>query len=153
MARKAKSGGGRSTVQLDTTGRDLKRVSQSSEVKKFRNVNTIQGIAPLDLEKTMDTSSTMAENTSITKSCPNQTEDEVSESELLDKHSHAKTPKTGENWSKIVGERETSEGYDLTGKREEQVKGNVKITMDDIKDKIIYWKSAVICYVLGSNPT
>lgn len=54
--------------------------------------------------------------------------------------------------SKVVGEGESSEGYNLTGKREERVKGNVKITIDDIKDEIIYWKSAVICYTLGSNP-
>lgn len=105
------------------------------------------------MEKTIDASSTIAENTPITKFWADQTEDVVSESELLEKHSHEKTPKTWENWSKIVGEGETSEKYDLSGKREEQVKGNVKITMDDIKDKIIYWKSAVICYVLGSNPT
>lgn len=24
--------------------------------------------------------------------------------------------------------------------------------MEDIKDEIVYWKSIVICYVLGSNP-
>lgn len=28
----------------------------------------------------------------------------------------------------------------------------MKITMDDIKDEIIYWRSVVICYILGSNP-
>lgn len=94
----------------------------------------------------------MAESTPISKPWADQTEDEANELNLIEEHSHAKTPKTGKNWSKIVGNGESSEGYDLTEKRGKQVTGNVKITLDDIKDEIIYWKSAVICYVLDSNP-
>lgn len=64
----------------------------------------------------MASTSTMVENTSTTKSWADRTEEEVSESELVGKQSHAKTPKIGENWSGIVGKGEPSEGYDLTGK-------------------------------------
>lgn len=62
-----------------------------------------------------------------------------------------KTPKMEEKWSRIIGKGKNTKGYNLTGKGGEQKKGNVKITMNDIKDEIIYWKSADICYVLGSN--
>ncbi|XP_019225380.1 PREDICTED: uncharacterized protein LOC109206958 [Nicotiana attenuata] len=49
-----------------------------------------------------------------------------------------------------VGPIPQTEGFDLSS--EELTYQNVKITIDDIKDKVGYWKSAVICYVLGSNP-
>ncbi|XP_060202694.1 uncharacterized protein LOC132631110 [Lycium barbarum] len=29
---------------------------------------------------------------------------------------------------------------------------NVKITMDDIQEEVVFWPTAVVCYVLGSNP-
>ncbi|XP_019259332.1 PREDICTED: uncharacterized protein LOC109237475 [Nicotiana attenuata] len=58
-------------------------------------------------------------------------------------------PKTS-LWSKIVGTVPNDEGLNLNC--EELAGENVKISMDDIKDEIIYWKTAVICYVLGSNP-
>lgn len=54
------------------------------------------------------------------------------------------------SWSKVVGLIPDVEGLDLTS--DEVNKENVKITMEDIEDEIMYWKSTVICYVLGSNP-
>lgn len=95
MVRKAKFGGGRSTVQLNTTEGDLKQVPQTSEARKFKNVNAIQGITPLYLEKSMDASSTMEKNTPRSRSWADQTEEEVSELVMLEEYTHAKTPKAG----------------------------------------------------------
>lgn len=41
------------------------------------------------------------------------------------------------------------EGFDLVAA--EKLATNIKITMNDIKEEIEYWQSAVVCYVLGSN--
>ncbi|XP_009604180.1 uncharacterized protein [Nicotiana tomentosiformis] len=54
------------------------------------------------------------------------------------------------SWSKIVGPVPEVKGLYLTS--DEASKKNVKITMEDIDGEIVYWKSVVICYVLGSNP-
>lgn len=52
--------------------------------------------------------------------------------------------------SKVVGPIPTTEGFNLCS---EEVTGqNVKITIDDIKEKVKYQSSVVICYVLGSSP-
>lgn len=51
---------------------------------------------------------------------------------------------------KIVGTTPNNKGLNLNC--EELAGENVKMTMDDIKEEITYWKIAVICYVLGSNP-
>ncbi|WMV54905.1 hypothetical protein MTR67_048290 [Solanum verrucosum] len=53
------------------------------------------------------------------------------------------------SWSRIVGRGEATEVLDFS-----RSKGGlkVKITMDDNKDEVEYWKIAVICYVPGSNP-
>lgn len=58
--------------------------------------------------------------------------------ESIGKHSHAKSQKAGDNWSRIVGNEECSKGYDLTMIEGEKLRENVKITMEDIKDEIIY---------------
>ncbi|XP_009804027.1 uncharacterized protein [Nicotiana sylvestris] len=42
------------------------------------------------------------------------------------------------------------EGEDL--KRETLVNSNVKITLEDIHKEVEYWKTWIVCYVLGSNP-
>lgn len=77
-------------------------------------------------------------------------EEEESEAESIGKHSLANSQKVGDN--RIVGNEKCSEGYDITMTEREKLRGNVKITMEDIKDEIVYWRSAVICYMLGSNP-
>lgn len=54
------------------------------------------------------------------------------------------------SWSRVVGNITNSEGLYLSNK--EQSSNNVKIIMEDIKEEIKFWNSAVICYILGSNP-
>lgn len=77
-------------------------------------------------------------------------EEEESEAESIGKHSLANSQKVGDN--RIVGNEKCSEGYDITMTEREKLRGNVKITMEDIKEEIVYLRSVVICYVLGSNP-
>ncbi|XP_070008395.1 uncharacterized protein [Nicotiana sylvestris] len=53
------------------------------------------------------------------------------------------------SWSNVVGKIPVEDEIDLTMEKSET---NVKITMADIKDEVEYWSTAVVCYVLGSNP-
>ncbi|XP_070009749.1 uncharacterized protein [Nicotiana sylvestris] len=54
------------------------------------------------------------------------------------------------SWSNVVEKTIISEGFDL--EREGETSANVKSTLADMQEEIEYWQSAVVCYVLGSNP-
>lgn len=49
-----------------------------------------------------------------------------------------------------MGSIPIEEGLDLI---KENTELNMKITMADIKDEVYYWTTAVVCYILGSNPS
>lgn len=50
-----------------------------------------------------------------------------------------------------MGKSIPMEGLDL--RSESNLEANVKITLDDVKEEIEYWHSAIVCFVLGSNPS
>lgn len=81
---------------------------------------------------------------------------DIVEEEIINGTVNGKTQTLGPNfpnsWSKVIGMPIPIEGYDLTMNDCSSSKINVKITLDDVKDEIDYWSTAVICYVLGSNP-
>lgn len=58
--------------------------------------------------------------------------------------------KSSTSWSGVVGVQVPIEGLDLKAKA--STTKNVTITMEDLQDEIAHWRTAVICYVMSSNP-
>ncbi|CAI8604591.1 unnamed protein product [Vicia faba] len=44
------------------------------------------------------------------------------------------------------------EQIDLSERKKSSTSNKVKIVLEDIEDEIAYWKSSIVCYMLGANP-
>lgn len=55
-------------------------------------------------------------------------------------------------WSRILGKVPDDEGFNLNLKEQRNGSENIKLTQEDIKDELEYWRTIVICCVMGSNP-
>ncbi|KAK4708976.1 hypothetical protein R3W88_029901 [Solanum pinnatisectum] len=125
MTRKSKTKGRGQQIQTGTQKSEMGKqgIPQTADAKKTQNVNVLQGIIPLEL------GSSLMENTPM--------------------RSLRGTP-LGRNEGSGDTQIGKHRGFDLS--TEEQVKGNIKITVEDIQEEVDYWGTTVICYVLGSNP-
>ncbi|XP_060170335.1 uncharacterized protein LOC132601250 [Lycium barbarum] len=137
-------------------------VPQSNDAKKTKSLNALQGIAPFNMSQQQSKATIVGDSTGQNsganqqlgspKGSPNTNSEKKSWADLIDaapgevQNLEIKS----ESWSKIVGAVPIREGFDLEG--DEASTTNVKITLEDIKDEVDYWSTAVICYVLGSNP-
>lgn len=169
MAKKQRT---RGRGQLGTVNQQrnfgMRAIPQTEDAKKTRSINVLQGVIPLELQQTPMTGpsketpmATPIATQSITQATKQQ--DNSNQAQSSGKQSWAdKVEKKEEligksqalasnltSWSKIVGNTPVTEGFDLEGVNSN---ANVKITMEDIKEEIEYWQTAVVCFVLGSNP-
>lgn len=117
----------------------------------------LQGITPLELNKASMEQETpvklmrggaMEHNSSGKQSWADIVENEVEHEGTLGVEPQS-APKM-RLWSRIVANSPDVDELEL--KTNESTKQNVKITMEDIKEEVEYWSSAVICCVLGCNP-
>ncbi|XP_009786117.1 uncharacterized protein [Nicotiana sylvestris] len=156
MGRKSKTGRGEQKGQGTVANGGKQIVPQSADAKKTRNINVLQGIAPLELSQAgIDHTPIRRNLISRDENCLAQSSGKSSwadmvEEEVAEEAGLGKSQNSMNSWSKVIGPIPTTEGFDLC--REEVIGQNVKITIDDIKDEVEYCSSAVICYVLGSNP-
>ncbi|KAH0662374.1 hypothetical protein KY284_027305 [Solanum tuberosum] len=127
MGRKSKTGGGGKTdlgVKISTT-MGMKGIPQTTDAKKTKSINVLQGIVPLKLPLYSET---------IECSSPNS----AGRSEVSEKSSWAdqvEEEKGGSHsvestWSSIVGKKPQEKGIDLLG--EDNLSKNVKIASEDI---------------------
>lgn len=135
------------------------RIPDSADAKKQRSINAIQGIIPLDLT-IAPTLKTQQRSNSVNRErgtmdlswgkiyWADMVNEEAIDSE--NKGTRSNSNSSPKSWSRVVGAIPSTEGLDLSKPVENHI--NVKITLYDIKGKVEYWSSAVVCYVLGSNP-
>ncbi|XP_019236840.1 PREDICTED: uncharacterized protein LOC109217066 [Nicotiana attenuata] len=152
MARKSRNRGGSQQIHGSQTSNSVCiGVPQSADAKKLKSINSIQGIIPLDVNQISNPTTPKGTSEEITMASRASWADRADEEEKMSKSTGLtktldSSPKT---WSNIMGTIPMEEGLDLISEVTEQ---NVKITMADIKDEVDYWTTAVVCYVLGSNP-
>lgn len=160
MTRKSKTGGDGQHKQGANSSKTngTRGIPQTVDSKKSWSINVLQGILPLDLSQ----STTNGEGSGIwpiinRNGDGKQIEGRKSWADIVEddektmgkwniEENKEVNPKS---WSKIVA-NPIAEWLDLTPQANGNL--NVKITMEDIKEEIEHWNSAVVCYVLGSNP-
>lgn len=111
-------------------------IPPSADAKRTRSINILQGIRPLDLSQSAFDGEASGNCTTINRNGGIKQDEE----------NRDMSPKS---WSKVVASPITK-GPDLTPQVQDNL--NVKITMEDIKEEIEFWNSAIVCFVLGSNP-
>ncbi|KAH0678368.1 hypothetical protein KY284_019453 [Solanum tuberosum] len=158
MGRKSKSreGGQTNLGTTTTTNLEMKGIPQSTDARKTKSMNVLQGIEPLQMVRKVPVTpqvtpiqSPNSAGSSATASGKSTWADMVDQEESAKARLEVKT-REGVTWSRIVGETPGEEGIDLNGEANPSL--SVKITSDDIKEEVEYWGTAVVCYVLGSNP-
>lgn len=166
MAKKQRT---RGRGQLGTVNQQrnfgMRAIPQTEDAKKTRSINVLQRVIPLELQQTpmagpsketpMATPIATQSITQATKQHDNSNQaqssgkqswaDKVEKKEELIGKSQALALNL-KSWSKIVGNTPVTEGFDLEGVNSN---ANVKITMEDVKEEIEYWQTAVVCFVLG----
>lgn len=154
MGRKSKAGGRGQNNQMTSSNQNHggKGIPRTEDSKKQRNLNVITGIIPLEMERlTVTTPVVTSERTQIEIIQGNGASrrswaDKVGEEAIVNETQTQEQ----RSWSRIVATVPLDEGEDL--KRESPKNSNVKITAEDIHEEVEFWKTGVVCYVLGSNP-